>query len=157
MYLFSDLKSILDQMNRVARQKYRLLIKASPSSGFLGQTTVKFTASADDSTPTNVIATSKYAIQNPDLYNFEKRMFLIDSTGKRHWKLGKALLSFFNGLAASVGYCCAPGTFVGTDILLTMAGVQFCAMSAASMNIGISLLFVLFSDSIILFVFELVS
>ena len=138
-------------MNRVARQKYRLLIKASPSSGFLGQTTVKFTASADDSTSTNVIATSKYAAQNPDMYNFEKRMLLMDPTVKRHWKLGKGELSFFNGLAASVGYCCAPGTFVFTDILLTMAGVQFCAMSAASMNIGISLLFVLFSVSIILF------
>ena len=151
-------------MNRVARQKYRLLIKAAPSSRFLGQSTVKFTASADDSTPTNVIATSKYAVQNPDLYNFEKRMFLMEpstvtGTFKRHWKLGKGKLSFFNGLAASVGYCCAPGTFVWTDILLTMAGVQFCAMSAASMNIGMSLLFVLFSVSIILstLVFELVS
>ena len=121
-------------MNRVAR--HRLALKNVPISRHFGITSIKFTADIESDRYT--IAKPKYAEKTPDDH-FEPRMHSrtsISGTLKRHNALGKATLSFYNALAASVGYCCTPGDFVLFDMGLTMAGVMSCAFSAAALNIG---------------------
>ena len=117
-------------MNRVGRHHYRLLLKKAQSSRLFGVTSVKLTAENEDST-INIIGKTNFGTQ----YDFEPKM-LTSNVFKRHKEQGKARLSFYNAWAASVGYCCVPGNFDIGNMAFTVVGVQFCAMSAASLNIG---------------------
>ena len=121
-------------MNRVARQ--RLPLKNVPISRHFGITSIKFTADIESDRYT--IAKPKYAEKTPDDH-FEPRMYSrrsIEGNYETYKDLGKGLLSFYNALAASVGYCCSPGSFVLLDMGLMMGGVMSCAFSAAALNIG---------------------
>ena len=128
-------------MNRVAQ--FRLALRKVPISRHFGLTSIKFTAATETTTfDRHIVAKPKYADATPN-DEFMPRMSWTTGSDRvrRHRALGKAFLSFYNALAASVGYCCSPGAFSIADMGLTMAGVHCCAMSAAALNIGMFVTF----------------